>query len=366
MLHGPDGAHAAVALIAAALEQNDFAGGFFGAGKHATHHHRTGARGQSLGNITAIANTAIGNQRNARTLERRGHVVNGHDLRHANTCHDAGGANGTRANTDLDCIGARFSQCQGCGAGGNIAADHINVRVVALDPAHTFDDAMAVAVGRVHHNGVNAGPRQRFDPLFRALAHSDRCTHPQLALRVTRSVGEAGLLGNVFDSNQSFELKSVVHYQQTLNFVLVQQHLGFADRGAVGHGDQFVLRRHDLADRQVVTGLKAQIPAGHNAYDLAAFTHREAGHPQLVGQRHDLAHRVGRRNHDRIAQNARLVALDLGHLRGLLGSRQVLVDDTNAAFLGDGDGQPGLGNGIHGRRCQRQVQRNIAGEAGGE
>ena len=71
-------------------------------------------------------------------------------------------------------------------------------------------------------------------------------------------------------------------------------------------------------------------------------------------------------NDHRIAQNTRLVALDLGHLRGLLGHRQVLVHDAHAALLGDGDGQPGLGHRVHGGRDQGQIQGDVAGKLGGE
>jgi hypothetical protein len=42
------------------------------------------------------------------------------------------------------------------------------------------------------------------------------------------------------------------------------------------------------------------------------------------------------------------------------------VDDADAAFLRDGDGQPGFGDRVHGGRHQRQVQADVAGELGGE
>ena len=87
---------------------------------------------------------------------------------------------------------------------------------------------------------------------------------------------------------------------------------------------------------------------------------------QLVGQRHHLPHRVLGRDDDGIAQHAAFVALDLGHLRGLLLRGEVFVHDADAAFLRHGDGQTRFGHGVHGGRDQGQVQLDVACEAGGE
>jgi hypothetical protein len=142
--------------------------------------------------------------------------------------------------------------------------------------------------------------------------------------------------------------------------------LASSERGAVRHGDQLVARRHDVADRDVVAGLEAQVAPGHDADDLAAVTDREAGHAELLREVDHLAHGVRGRDDDRIAQYAGLVALDAGHLGRLVARGQVLVHDADAALLRDGDRQAGLGDRVHGRRDQGQVQRDVAGEAGGE
>src|SRR5438477_4914379 len=59
LLHGADGAHAAVALVAAALEQHDLAGRLFGAGEHASHHHAVGAGRDGLGDVARVADAAV-------------------------------------------------------------------------------------------------------------------------------------------------------------------------------------------------------------------------------------------------------------------------------------------------------------------
>src|SRR3989344_2850721 len=278
LLHGANGAHAAVALVAAALEQDDFAGRFFGACKHATHHHRAGASGQGLGDVAAVADTAVRDQRHACALEGRGDVVDGHDLGHAHTGHDAGGADGARADTDLDGIRARLDQRQGRRAGGDVAADHVDLRVVLLDPAHAVDHALAVAVGRVHHDSVHTGFDQGFDAFFGALAHTYRCAYAQAACGIAGRIGEAGLFGDVLHRDQALELKGVVHDQDAFELVLVEQRLGFGRRGALFFidRDELLARGHDLVDLDVVTGLKAQVAAGDDPHHLAAVAHGKA------------------------------------------------------------------------------------------
>jgi hypothetical protein len=60
------------------------------------------------------------------------------------------------------------------------------------------------------------------------------------------------------------------------------------------------------------------------------------------------------------------VLLDTADLARLLGRGHVLVDDADAAFLGDRDREPGLGDGVHRGRDQGQVQPDPARQAGGK
>ena len=87
---------------------------------------------------------------------------------------------------------------------------------------------MAVAMGGIDDDGVHTRTHQQFHALFGALAHAHCSAHAQLAMGIARSIGEAGLLGDVFDGDQALELKSIVDNQQTLEFVLVQQGLAFS------------------------------------------------------------------------------------------------------------------------------------------
>ena len=81
---------------------------------------------------------------------------------------------------------------------------------------------------------------------------------------------------------------------------------------------------------------------------------------QRVGER-----RVGA-DGDRVHHHAEFELLDLPHLLGLLGRREIAVDDADAAGLRHGDGQPRLGDGVHGGRQDRQVELDVAGDAGAD
>ena len=130
-------------------------------------------------------------------------------------------------------------------------------------------------------------------------------------------------------------------------------------------GDQALARRHDLAHRGVEPGLEAQVAVGDDADHRLALDHREARRRHAARDSAMTSRTVwSGRHRDRVAQHAGLVALDARHLGRLLLRREVLVHDADAAFLGDGDRQAGLGDGVHRRRHQRQVERDVAGEAG--
>ena len=56
------------------------------------------------------------------------------------------------------------------------------------------------------------------------------------------------------------------------------------------------------------------------------------------------------------------MALDFGNLGSLLLSREVLVDDADAAFLSHGNGQIGFGNRVHSGGHHRKIQGDFAGQ----
>ena len=192
------------------------------------------------------------------------------------------------------------------------------MRVIEFDPAHAFDHTFAVTVRRVYHDRIHAGFDQSFHALFGPLAHTHSGAHEQAPCCIARSIGEIELFGDVFDRDQAFELEVFVDHQQTLEFVFVQECFGLFWRCAFRHGDQALARCHDLTDGLVIARLKPHVAPCDNAHHASGLANGEARDTQLLRQGHDLAHfGLGGDDHW-ISQHARFVALDFGHMRGLL------------------------------------------------
>ena len=87
------------------------------------------------------------------------------------------------------------------------------LRIVALDPAHAVEHALAVAVRGVDDERVDAGLDQQLDPLLGALAHADRGADAQLARAHRARRAGSGLLGDVLDRDQPAQFEGVVDHQ---------------------------------------------------------------------------------------------------------------------------------------------------------
>jgi hypothetical protein len=158
----------------------------------------------------------------------------------------------------------------------------------------------------------------------------------------------------------------VVDHQHLLNAVLVQQVLNLVLLGAFLHSDQALLRRHDFGNRRIHAGLETQIPAGHDTHQIHTIDHRHAGDVVGAGDGQHLANAGVRRDGHRIGDNPAFVLLDQAHLLGLGLDAHVLVNDPDAAFLGHGDSEARLGDRVHGRRDQRNIEGDAPGQTCGE
>ena len=70
------------------------------------------------------------------------------------------------------------------------------------------------------------------------------------------------------------------------------------------------------------------------------------------------------REEEGIGDNAVLAAFDLVHLRGLIGDGHALMNDAHAALARHGDGQTGIGDGIHRGAEHRHVQADAGHQLG--
>ena len=135
------------------------------------------------------------------------------------------------------------------------------------------------------------------------------------------------------------------------------------------HGEER-LARHDVGDRPIDVVLEPQVAVGQDA-DEAPFLapvlrDRHAGDPVLLHQLERFEDPVGGGEGDRVDDHPALGPLDAIDFRRLLLDRQVLVDDADAALLRHRDRQPRLGDGVHRRAGDRDVQADVAGEVRGD
>src|SRR5690606_31112161 len=234
----------------------------------------------------------------------------------------------------------------------------------ALDRAHALDHALAVPVRGVDDDHVDTGPREQFGALLGVATDADCRAHPQFALFVLAGVRVLGGLQDVLDGDQPAQLERVVDDQHALEPVTVHQRLRFFERGPFPDRDQPLARRHDPAGGLVEPGLETKVAVGDDADHLAVVDDRQPGDPVLLGQVDHVEHLHLRRDRDRVGDDTGFVTLDARDLGGLLRGSEVLVDDSDAAFLGDGDRQAGFGDRVHRRGHQRDVQADPPREAG--
>ena len=222
-----------------------------------------------------------------------------------------------------------------------------------------------MAVGGVDDDDVHPRLHQGGDPLLGVSAHAHGGACPQAALFILAGVGIGAGLVDVLHGHQAPQLKGFVDHQHPLQTVTVHQLHGLFPAGAFLHGHQALPGGHDVRHRLVQVGLEAQIPVGDDANHLARLVHhRQTGNLALAGDLQHVAHGHGGRNGDRILHHAGFVPLHPGHPGSLLGDVEILVDDAQAALLGQGDGHARFGHRVHGGGQDRHVQPDLAGQPG--
>ena len=204
-------------------------------------------------------------------------------------------------------------------------------------------------VGRIDDNDIGACLDQRRHPLVGIQACSDARPYPQLALPVLAGIRECLGLVNVLYRDHALQFEPAVDEQHFLDTVLVQELGDCIEAGVLGCGHETLLRRHHIPDLRIEALLEAHIAGGNDAGQLAAFHHRHAGDPVLLGQGEQFGNGAPRLDGDGVADDAGFVLLHRPHFPGLRLDGHVLVDDADAAFLGNRDSQPRLGDGIHRR-----------------
>ena len=362
----PDRTHPAVVLEAAALVEDEFARTLVGAGEQAAHHHRAGADRERLGDVAGVADAAVGDDRDV-VLRRRGRAL-GHrgDHGHPDAGDDAGRADRSRPDADLDRVHARFGQRPRAARGRDVAGDEVHGRERPAQPGGGLDDVPRMSVGAVEHEHVHVGRDERLGPFERVLGDADGRADPQAAERVLARVGVLGGLLDVLDRDQAAQVELPVHHQELLDAVPVEDVLRLRQGRSDRHRDQ-VLARHHLGDGALDVAVEPQVAVGENPDQAplvaAVLGDRHARDAVLLHQLERLADPRFGGERDRIDDHAALRALDAVDFGRLRRNVEVLVDDPDAAELGHGDRHPRLRHGVHGRAEERQVQRDAPRQA---
>ena len=135
---------------------------------------------------------------------------------------------------------------------------------------------------------------------------------------------------------------------------------------AFANGNQPFLWRHDRCNRRIEIRLETKVPAGHDPDRHLAFDHGNAGDTHRLGQVDDFADVHVRGNGDGVTDNAAFEFLDLQYLARLHLRCHVPVNDAHAALLGKRYGERRFCNRIHRGGQQRDIERDIVCQPGGE
>jgi hypothetical protein len=161
----------------------------------------------------------------------RHRVHDGGDLRHAHAGHDARRADRARADADLDRVRPARMRSMAASAVAMLPA-MTWMLCTTLDRPDRADHVLRVAVGGVDHDHIDLGGEQRLDPIV--LVNADRRAAPQAAAAVAARAGEAAEALDVPHGDQAGEVEGLVDEQELLDLVLVEEPLGFGERGAGG------------------------------------------------------------------------------------------------------------------------------------
>src|SRR5512139_799272 len=220
-LHGADGTHAPVGLVGAALVQDRLARALVGACQETADHDARRAGSQGFRDVARELDAAVGDHRDARLVRHADAVHDGRDLRDARSGHHARGADGARSDAYLDAVSAGPDEVPRRVGRGDVARHDVEGRVLLLAPLHRVHHTLRMAVRCVHHHDVHA----RLDQLRHALAvvpYADRRADTQAPQLVLAGNGVLDLLLDVLDGDKAAELKVLVHDQELLDLVLLQ------------------------------------------------------------------------------------------------------------------------------------------------
>ena len=214
------------------------------------------------------------------------------------------------------------------------------LRMRFLDASHAVQYAFREPVGSVHDDDVHAGLDQRVDAIVGVVAGAHGRADTQRTALILAGARVVLCFLEILRSDHAFQFEAVADHQHLLDAVTVQQRQHLVLGRLLADRDQPVLRGHHCRYRRIQLGFEAQVTMRDDAHGLLAADDGHARDAQRLGQIDDFADGHVRIDGDRVAHDAGFELLDAEHLARLFLDRHVLVDDADAAFLRERDGQP--------------------------
>ena len=149
--------------------------------------------------------------------------------------------------------------------GGDIAADHLHLGEILLDPGHALDHALGMTMRGIDHDDIDLGIDQGFYPFFGIRSGTHRGTDPQAPLVILAGQRVNRRLGDILDRDHALQLKPVIHHQQAFDAMTMQQFQYFFLGRTLFHGNQSLLGGHHRGYRLVQVGFKTKITLGYDA-----------------------------------------------------------------------------------------------------
>ena len=368
--HGAEGAHATVQLVLLAVQQHLLTRSFLAACEGAAEHDGGGTGNQSLGDVAGVVNATVGDARHASGTAGLSGLVHCGELRHTDTGHHAGGADGAWAHANLDCVNTGVDHGLSALTGGHVTADDVNAleRGIGLQAANHVESQLGLTVGGVDHEHVHAGFHQSGSTVVGVTQEADAGGNAQTTLFVLGGVRILLGLHEVLHGDQAGEVAFIVNQRQLLDLVLGQQVVGVF-LGDVGRAGDEVLAGHDLGNLEPVVilgGDETHVAVGDDADELVVVVNdRQAGDMETAAQLVEISQRHIRADGQRIVDHTGFGALDDVNLSGLVIDGKIAVQHADAAITSHGNGHVGLGDGVHCGGDRRDLHRDVAGQMGG-
>jgi hypothetical protein len=206
-----------------------------------------------------------------------------------------------------------------------------------------------MTVRSVDHNQVDPCLHQCLNALLGTLTYTYGSAYAQARVAVLGRARVIRFFLDIFEGDESFQLKAIIHNQQLLDAMLMQQTHDFITRGSFLDRHQPLLGCHHLAYRLVVACLKAQVTAGHDTRQAAGAGDRHARDILGAHQCQHVAYRRIRRYGNGIGNHSAFGLLYATHLISLALGSHVLMDNAESAFLRQTNSSCRLSNCIHRR-----------------